>query len=270
MNNIVFFSDTHCHLDFHAFDDDREAVIERSRRQGINRILNPGIDIETTQKAIQLAKTYPTVYAAAGIHPHDASTWQKNTYDDLFTLADQPKVVAIGEIGLDYYRDHSPRTIQRDVFRAQLELAVQLKKPVIIHCREAEQDMLAILSGWRAGLTESDSPLQKNPGVLHSFSGDGEFAGAVLRLGFKIGITGPVTFKNAHILQAVVKSTPLDSLLIETDAPFLTPQPQRGQRNEPGYVKWVAEKIGELKDLSTEAVAEATSNNADTLFQWRD
>jgi TatD DNase family protein len=266
--DTVFFTDTHCHLDFHAFDEDREAVLERARRLEIARILIPGIDVETSQKGIQIAEMYPEVYAAVGVHPNDAITWNESSAADLKTLTRHPKVVAIGEIGLDYYHQHSPQHVQQNIFRAQLELAAALCKPVIIHCRESDSDILAIISGWCARLRAEQSGLSEHPGVLHSFSGDMDFARAAIQLGFYIGITGPITFNNAAKLRQVVTDCPLESLLIETDSPFLTPHPMRGQRNEPSYVRMVAEKIAQLKNLSIEAVAQATSRNANILFAW--
>jgi TatD DNase family protein len=266
--DTVFFTDTHCHLNFHAFDEDREAVLERARRLDVGRILIPGIDVQTSQEALNLAEKHPEVFAAAGIHPHDAVTWNENSEADLVTLMQNPKSVAIGEIGLDYYHNHSPHHVQLDVFRAQLELAATLGKPVIIHCREADGDILAILSGWCARLRAEKSALSLHPGVLHSFSGDVAFAEAAIQLGFYLGITGPVTFNNAEKLRQVVIACPLENLLTETDAPFLTPHPMRGQRNEPSYVRQVVEKIAQLKNLSMEAVAQATSQNANTLFAW--
>jgi TatD DNase family protein len=268
--DTVYFTDTHCHLDFHAFDEDREAVLERAKRLDVGRILIPGIDVQTSQEALNLADKYPEVYAAAGIHPHDAVTWNDNSEADLTALLRHPKAVAVGEIGLDYFHNHSPRRVQQSVFRAQLEVAATLGKPIIVHCREADEDILAILSGWCARLRAEHSALCKHPGVLHSFSGDTVFAEAAIQLGFYIGITGPVTFNNAEKLRQVVAACPLDNLLIETDSPFLTPHPMRGQRNEPSYVRLVAEKIAQLKNLSVEAVAQATSQNAKDLFVWSD
>lgn len=260
----MFLTDTHCHLDFHAFDEDREAVISRAVEQGVTRIINPGIDIETSHRAIELAERYPQVYAAVGIHPNDANSWEKDSQDHLRSLAAHPKVVAIGEIGLDYYRQHAPHDLQQHIFQIQFKLAASLGKPVIIHCREAAEDMLTFLEEIH---TYSGAGIPS--GVLHSFSGDKSFAQAAIRLGFYIGITGPVTFKNAQNLQDLVKSLPLDQLLIETDAPFLTPHPKRGQRNEPGHVRLTAEKIAELKGMSLATVATATSQNASKLFNWR-
>jgi TatD DNase family protein len=262
------YTDTHCHLNFHAFDEDREAVLERARRLGVTRILIPAIDVETCQQAIELATRYPEVYVALGVHPNDASTWNEHTEADLRALAQHPKFVAVGEIGLDYYHQNTTHPVQQAVFRTQLSLAASIAKPIVVHCRQADADLLAILTDWCAGLRAQPSALAQHPGVLHSFSGDTAMAQAAIALGFFIGITGPVTFRNAEQLQQVVNACPLEKLLIETDAPFLTPHPHRGQRNEPSYVRLVAEKIAEIKNVPIEAVAQATSLNAHILFNW--
>lgn len=185
-------------------------------------------------------------------------------------LAGHPKVVAIGEIGLDYYRDHSPHHLQRDIFRIQLELAVELNLPVVIHNRKATEDILAILQRWWIDLDKMSSPLLGRPGVLHSFSDGVASAKKAFSINFMIGITGPITFKNAHELQKTISDITLDNILIETDSPFLTPHPHRGERNEPGYVRLVADKIAQLQGLTLETIAENTTANSDRLFNWRD
>ena len=265
----VSLTDTHCHLDFEAFDSDREIVLERARKAGLVRILNPGIDLKSTQSAIRLAEKNLEVFAAAGVHPNSATTFNQNTLQQLRELAAHPKVVAIGEIGLDYYRDWAPREVQLRIFRMQLELASEFCLPVIIHNRQATNDVLSILSEWHEQLSKDSSPLVENPGVLHSYSDDEENGSKAIALNFFIGITGPVTFQNARILQRVVSALPLSNLLIETDAPFLTPHPRRGQRNEPAMVRQVAEKIAELHLRTVADIATATTQNADRLFNWR-
>ncbi len=263
--------DTHCHLDFEAFDGDRLQVVEAARAAGIDRILNPGIDLMSSQAAIALGTQFPEVYAAVGIHPNDAAkSWTADSPDALRRLAGFPKVVAIGEIGLDYYRDWTAPELQRSVFEAQLGLAAEVGLPVIVHSRQAFTDILAMLADWVSGLKESGSTLAERPGVLHSFSGSLEEAGKASEIGFLIGITGPVTFRNARELQQVVAELSLDRLLIETDAPFLAPQPRRGDRNQPAYVEWVARKIAELHGCPFETVAGQTRINADRLFRWRE
>jgi TatD DNase family protein len=196
--------------------------------------------------------------------------WSQRTLAELRSLASHPKVVAIGEIGLDYYRDRAPKNVQKQAFLEQLALAVEIGLPVVLHNRQASDDMLDILSGWQVQLLEAKSVLTDRPGVMHSFTATPETAMKALALGFNIGITGPVTFRNAAELQAVVNSLPIGRLLIETDAPFLAPHPLRGKRNEPAYVSKIAEKIAELHELPLSTVANITTANADRLFQWRE
>lgn len=208
------------------------------------------------------------MFAAVGVHPNNSLAFDTGTLDGLRELLASPKVRAIGEIGLDYYRDSAPRDVQVAALRQQLHLAQEAGLPVIIHNREASSDLMKILQAWHASLVKSNSPLAENPGVLHSFSAGLEVARQALTLNFFIGFTGPVTFKNAQELQAVAAALPLDRMLIETDAPFLTPHPHRGKRNEPAYVRFTAEKIASLKNLPFSAVAEATTQNAGRLFHW--
>ena len=268
--------DTHCHLYFESFDEDLQQVLARSVDEGVGRILSPGIDLKTSREAVNLAEAYPQVYAAIGVHPNDSLSWTEGTIDELRLLADHPKVVAIGEIGLDYYRDRAPKDLQQKVFREQLLLAAETALPVVIHTRnsskgslDAMEDALAILANWQTDLAASSPLLYERPGVLHSFSGDEEIARRAIHLNFQIGITGPVTFKNAPDLQRLVGLLPLDHLLIETDAPFLTPHPHRGKRNEPSFVRLVAEKIAQIHNLPLDVVADITTNNAGRLFNWR-
>lgn len=260
--------DTHCHLDFYRFDEDRDQVISRAGQAGVIKLLNPGITVESSNAALKLADRHPEVYAAVGVHPNDGSSWNKDTISLLRELASHPKVLAIGEIGLDYYRDYTPRQLQRQIFQEQLALAAELNLPVIIHSRDAMSDVLEILAGWQKSLQDSGSELAERPGVLHSFSGDEQEAKRTCELNFLIGITGPVTFNNATSLQKLVTSQPLSSILIETDAPFLTPHPFRGKRNEPARVKLVAEKIAQLHQEAYNTVAKITTGNAARLFGW--
>ncbi len=249
--------DSHAHLDFPQFDADREAVIERAREAGLVAILNVGTDLASSRAAVALADRYDFIYAAVGVHPHDAKTVTPAVLEDLRELARHPKVVAIGEIGLDYYRDLSPRPVQRRVFAQQLALAAELGLPVVVHSREAHDDVLAALQDW-----------QGVGGVLHSYSGGPERLEEVMALGFSIGLSGPVTFRKAHRLRAVAAAVPLDRLLVETDCPYLTPVPYRGRRNEPAYVRYVAEAVARARGVSVEDVARATTENARRLFDW--
>ena len=250
--------DAHAHLDFPQFDGDREAVIRRAREAGIVAIVNVGTDLASSRAAVALASSYDFIYAAVGVHPHDAKTVTPAVLEELRVLARQAKVVAIGEIGLDYYRDLSPRAVQRDAFREQLALSSEVGLPVIVHSREAHEDTLAALRGW------------EGTGVLHSYSGGSELLPQVLAMGFLIGISGPVTFKNAGSLRTVAGEVPQDSLLIETDCPYLTPEPYRGRRNEPAYVRYVAGAVARARDVSPEAVAQTTTNNTRRLFGVHD
>jgi len=246
--------DSHTHLDFPQFDTDRGAVIARAREAGLAAILNVGADLPSSRAAVALAEQYDFIYAAVGVHPHDARTVTPAVLDELRALARHPKVVAVGEIGLDYYRDLSPRPVQRQVFADQLALATELALPVVIHSREAYDDVLAALRGW------------KGAGVIHSYSAGLERLEEVLALGFFASISGPVTFRRAHRLRAVAAAVPLERLLVETDCPYLTPVPYRGRRNEPAYVRYVAEAVARARGISDEALARATADNARRLF----
>lgn len=267
--------DTHCHLNFDAFGGEREQILDRARQVGVQRVMNPGIDLATSFDAIQLAEKYPEVYAAVGIHPNDALTWTPASLAELEDLASHPKVVAIGEIGLDTYWDRSPMELQVSILKEQLSLAARLELPVIIHIRNkqpgdhsATQVISEILTDWWNDLVKNNSRLANFPGVLHSFSETPEIAEIFTRMNFFIGITGPITFKNAQPMQNVVGLIPLEYLLVETDSPFLTPHPLRGKRNEPANVKYVVEKIAELKREPVEFVSSATTSNAGRLFSW--
>jgi TatD DNase family protein len=244
-------------------------VIENARSSGITRILVPGVDIESSRAAIKCATEFHEVYAAIGIHPNYGSSWKKNSLKNLRELAGNEKVVAIGEIGLDYYRDYTSREVQQSIFRQQLDLAGELGLPVVVHNRESSADILNILQEWKQVLIDHGSGITDTPGVMHSFSGDVSFARQLVSLGFKIGISGPVTFPNSIELQSVVVSINTGNLFNETDAPFLSPHPYRGKRNEPANVRIVAEKIALLKGESLGDVAKITTAGADKLFRWR-
>lgn len=268
--------DTHCHLDFQAFDADRAETLKRAQSAGVGGVLNPAIDLETSRAILLLVQEYPSLFAAVGVHPNSALTWNEDSFDELCELAASDKVKAIGEIGLDYFRDRAPKSLQQEIFRRQLDLASRVNLPVIIHSRDssptdpqATQDLLGILEEWQGNLRAVGSPLADRPGVLHSYASSIELALQAVELGFFIGITGPVTFQNAKDLQKVVTGLPLERIVIETDAPFLTPHPYRGKRNEPAYVRLVADKIAELQGLDREVVAKHTTSNAERLFNWQ-
>ena len=256
--------DTHAHLDFRQFDDDRNAVLDRAWQAGLIAVITIGIDLKTSRAAVALAEAHERVFATVGFHPHDVKTADDAALVELRDLARHSRVVAIGEMGLDFYRDRSPRDVQRRVFRRQLQIAAELGKPVVVHDREAHANTLEILRQW---IAESQTTFSEYRGVLHCFSGNLALAQAVIELGFFIGVDGPITYRNARKLPDIVKALPLDRLLVETDAPFLTPHPHRGQRNEPAYVRLVAEKIADTKNLPLEEVAQATTANAKALFQ---
>lgn len=253
--------DTHFHLDFKKFDKDRSEVVARALEAGVTQMITIGISLETCQRAVELAEAYESVWAAVGIHPNDSQEWGTEAEKALRTWAKHPKVVAIGEIGLDYYWKQVPREVQQRAFDEQLALAADVGLPVIIHDREAHEDIMITLRRWISTLTNKTSP-----GVLHFFSGDLAMAQEAIELGFYLGTDGPVTFKNARALQKVVAKIPLERLLIETDAPFLAPHPHRGRRNEPAYVRYVAEQVANLHGTTLEYVAAQTTANARRLF----
>ena len=271
-------TDTHCHLDFNKFDEDRETVIQRAVEAGVSRILIPALEHESSLSAIKLAESHPPLFAAVGFHPTDLDKFSEQAFDEVKQLADHPKVVAIGEIGIDYYwvKEPEQRAFQLEALQQQLTFAAAINKPVIIHMREqddawlgqASLDLLRILSEWHRELEAQDHPLAEKPGVLHSFNGNLETAHKALALHFYIGVTGPVTYKNAEEKRNIIKQIPLTQLLIETDAPFLTPVPERGKRNEPAFVRYIADKIAEIHKTTREQVAEITARNAAHLFGW--
>jgi TatD DNase family protein len=256
-------TDTHCHLDFYDFDDDRMFVLARAWNSGLERILIPGIDLQSSSSAIEIAEVEPKVFASVGVHPNSANKWESRTIGFLDEMTSHPKVVAIGEIGLDYYRDWASPNLQKRIFIDQLNLAQHVNLPVIIHTRNANLEDRSCISDTLEILSNHNCV-----GVLHSFSGNITEAERAIGLGFFIGITGPVTYKNAIELHKVVACVPLESLLIETDSPFLTPIPHRGKRNEPAYVQYVAEEISKIHNKSLNEVARITAENAKKLFKW--
>ncbi len=258
-------ADTHCHLVLPQFDPDRIEVIERAQKAGVQRILVPGIDLPTSRLAVKLAEDNTDVYAAVGVHPHDAHAWDSNTAAAIGELARSAGVVAIGEIGLDYYRNLSTPEQQKLAFRDQLALAAEIGLPVVIHNREATQDVIENLLHWSRDLPEV---LRGRAGVLHAYSADVETAQLVAEAGFYFGVAGPVTFRNADRLREVVSQLPITRLLLETDSPYLTPHPFRGKRNEPVYVRFVAEKFAGIMGVNESQASDSTWRNASTLFDW--
>lgn len=245
--------DTHTHLDAPQFDEDRKETIQRAFDQGVTRMINIGFNRETIPTTMELAETYDFIYAAVGWHPQDAITMKEEDLDWIAELCKHDKVVAIGEIGLDYYWDTSPKDIQHKVFRQQIGLARSLGMPICIHNRDAHEDVVRILREEKA---------HEVGGVMHSFSGSWEIGKMCLNMGFHLSFGGPITFKNAKQPKEVLIQTPMDRLLIETDSPYLTPHPFRGKRNESSYVKLVAETAAELKGVTFEEIAKITTQNA--------
>lgn len=248
--------DSHAHIQLSQFNGDRDAVLKRAREASVSTILVIGFDMETSLGAVELAEKHPQVYATAGVHPHDAKNLTPDILETFRDLAGHPKVIALGEMGLDYYLNRSPRPLQQEAFEKQLDLAEETQMPIIVHNRDAYADILPILEA-RQG---------KIQGVLHCFTGDVELMHRSLALGFHIGIGGIVTYPNAKEVQAVAKEVPEDRLLIETDCPWLSPQFRRGKRNEPSYVRAVAEKIAVLRGTSIETIGATTTKNFQTLF----
>lgn len=248
--------DTHAHYDADRFDSDRDALLSAMPGVGVGLVLDPGCDLPSSRAAAELAERYPHVYAAVGIHPENCGDFVPEHMDALRQLAREPKVVAIGEIGLDYYwPENPPRDFQQQVFRGQLELALELDLPVIVHDREAHGDSLAIVKEYPA-----------LRGVFHCYSGSVEMARELLALGWYLGFDGPVTYKNARKTVEVAEMVPLDRILIETDSPYMSPVPLRGKRNDSRNVFYIAEKLAQIKGMTTEELARLTMENGKSLF----
>jgi len=251
--------DTHCHIDDPRFDEDRAEALARMAENGIHQAVIVGSDMPSSQSAVEFAKAHEGFYAAVGVHPHEAKTFKM---DDLDTIdqwfKNEPKVVALGEIGLDYYYDLSPREVQREVFMTQLNWAYENDKPVIFHIRDAHGDILDLLRSRKGKLPS---------GIIHCFSGSWECAKEYMKMGFYISFAGPVTFKKAPSLWETAMNMPLDRMLVETDSPYLTPVPFRGKRNEPAYVRFVAEKLAELRQIPVEEVRRITTENARRVYR---
>jgi TatD DNase family protein len=254
--SLITLIDTHCHLEMDDFNPDRKEVIKRAKDSGIEAIITIGSDLKGNIGGLKLSEKYDFIYSSVGFHPHDAKDFTEDIFNRIKTWTKREKVVAIGEIGLDYHYDHSPREVQKNVFKRQLQYAKEINLPVIIHSREAKKDTIDIIRG---------SGIDK--GVLHCFSGDIEMAEKAMSMGFYISIAGPVTFKNARRLRDIAKAIPDDYLLIETDAPYLTPEPFRGRRNEPSYIVHTAMAIAELRGITLEDISRITTINAKRLFR---
>lgn len=248
--------DSHAHLEMRDFDPDREEVVRRAVESGVAAMVTVGTNLRDCRKAVAIAAKFPEIYAAIGIHPHDVKGIHDEMYREMRKLAAEPKVVAYGEIGLDFFRNRSPREVQIRRFAEQLDLAAELDLPVIIHDRDAHPETMKALLSWKG----------RKPVIIHCFSGDAAMAQECVRRGYYISIAGPVTYPKNDKLAEVVRRTPLERLLVETDCPYLTPQAHRGRRNEPAHVLFTARKVAEIRGLTLEEVAAATSANTRRIF----
>ncbi len=254
---MIELFDTHAHLSDEAFDADRDALVSSLKEYGVTRVIDVACDLRSTEKTLELLEKYPFIYGTAGMHPHDVKAMDNALMDKLADLLSHKKMLALGEIGLDYHYDLSPREVQRKWFAEQLELARQLDMPVTLHIREAFGDCMDILKAHRSGLR----------GVMHCYSGSVETAYECLDLGLAFSFGGAVTFKNAKKPIEVIEKLPLESILLETDCPYMTPVPYRGKRNDPSFINLVAEKIAEVRGMELEELSEVTFNNANRVFE---
>ena len=248
--------DSHSHLILEAFDNDRDEVIEQSFSSGVTHIIQSCDNLQEIEKNLILAKKYKNIWSSVGIHPHEAKTWTNESKDTILNYTKEEKVIAIGETGLDFFYNYSPKDVQVMVFHEQIKIAKEVSLPLIIHCRDAFKEALELLKNEKS-----------DEGVFHCYTGDMETAEEALKLGFYISWSGIVTFKNANDLRLIAKEIPLEKTLIETDCPFLTPLPYRGKRNEPKYVQYVAQELAKIHNISVEEIGEITSNNTKRLFR---
>jgi TatD DNase family protein len=262
---MTMLIDSHCHLQFSQFNDDRAQVLDRAWQAGLSAIVVVGTDADASERALALAEAHPNVFATVGWHPHQAAQFDDEQHLALRRLAESPKTVALGEIGLDFYRRLSPPETQRAVFQQMLDLASELRLPVVVHSRAAEEEVFAILSGWAAQV-KGQWPQERPLGIVHCFGGDLALALRYVQLGFLVSIAANVTYPNAGRLASVVAGLPLERLLVETDAPYLTPQSMRPQRNEPSFLVETVGRIAEIRAQTVREVAEQTSANAAALY----
>ncbi len=249
--------DTHCHLDMSRYQDDLEEVLDRACKAGVRRMITIGIDLASSRAAVALAAAHDGVFAAVGVHPHHVAETNADAYQELRELAKNPQVVAYGEVGMDAVRNYAPLPLQMEHFRRQVVTAKELNLPLIVHDRETHVEIMTVLA--------EEAPFPAS-GVMHCFSGDADLARRVVEMGFYVSIPGVVTFNNAAMMQEAVAAVPLDRLLVETDGPFLAPEPYRGRRNEPVYVLYTAQKVAELKGVTLEELSRQTTANAERLF----
>jgi len=262
----VALVDTHVHLNFDAYDADRADVMNRARAVGVTRFIIPGVDEETSRNAVRFASEFPgVVYGAVGWHPNSTVDFTPENLALVRELSSKPGIVAIGEIGLDYHWNKSPKAKQAEVFEAQLALASEVGLPVIIHNRESSADVIPMLERWAASLT---GDLKTRPGVLHSVSAPFDLAMRAIEAGFYLGFTGPITYKNADDTRKIAAAVPLERIVVETDGPYLTPAPYRGQRNESAYIPYIVERLAVVRGISEAEVEAATTTNAQRLFRF--
>ena len=260
--NMIF--ETHAHYDDQAFEEDRELLLNSLQEQGVGKVVNIGASLASSKASLALAEQYPFVYAAIGVHPDETKELTEENFKELLAMIQQEKVVAVGEIGLDYYWDSTPRDVQKYWFERQLALALQYDLPVVIHSREAAADTLAVMKEWYA---KSNGMLS---GIIHCFSYGPEIAKEYMKMGFYFGVGGVVTFKNAKKLKEVVQTVPLELLVLETDCPYLAPVPNRGKRNDSSNLQYVVEEIAALKGITAEEVIRVTEDNAKKLYRIKE
>jgi TatD DNase family protein len=265
----MMFVDTHAHLTAKEFDADRDDVVRRALDAGVERVVIPAVDLEDSRRAIELSSKYGSIHACVGVHPHEAAKAEPRAMEEIEELGVLPAVVAIGEIGLDYHYDFSPRDVQRGVFRDQVMLAQRLDRPIVVHTRESISETVGIIEECIAANPKWRKRVSGQPrarGVFHCFSGDLEMARRVIGLGFYVSFPGIVTFKNALVAHTVAASVSIDDILLETDSPYMTPVPHRGRRNEPAYIPLIAARIADLHHLTVDDIARQTTYNAYDLF----
>lgn len=266
---MPFLTDTHCHLNLRDFENDLDEVVTRALAGSVRKILIPGVDLETSQLSIALCEQYPEyLYSAIGIHPNHSTKIIQSELEALELLVCHPKVVAIGEIGLDFYREKASMEDQVSILQKMLRISYKTEKPICVHNRDADSKIIEILDSWYSELKQAHSKLVQHPGVFHSFNGSEIVSEWALTHNFFLGISGPVTFPKSQTLQDKVREIDISHFLIETDAPYLSPQSNRGKRNEPSYVRFVAETISEIKHMDIDEVISRTSENARNLFEW--
>lgn len=266
----MYFIDTHCHLNLFPKQNDLESVIKLSQDLGVTKIVVPGIDVPTSRRAVELTESFPSVFAAVGIHPHEVTNFSDNDIKVIEDLAALPKVVAIGEVGLDYHYPPINKDAQKLLLKSMLGISSRVSKPVILHSRDSMSDLLNTIREWDFNSKPNHPSQQSCYGVFHSFEGSRTDAQQLRKMKYLIGIGGPVTFKNNIQLQALIKSIGIKDLVLETDSPFLSPHPFRGQQNEPARVPFIAQKVADLLEIQVELVADTTTQNANNLFLWND